>query len=89
MYEVVDVHGGHSGVPVWMTEDHWVELKLLPSPRVSLKALRAVQGLLESLKKTSNERKELSFEGVSDANSETENATTKQGNTEKPNQARE
>ena len=75
MYEVVDVHGGCTGVPVWMTEAHWRNSKLSTRPRVSLQALRQVQGLLESLKDSSNESEELSFGGVSDANGETKTST--------------
>jgi len=71
MYEIVDINGGCSGVPVWMTEAHWRNLELSSRSRVALRALREVQGLLESLKKASSESEELSLEGVSDANSKT------------------
>lgn len=72
MYDVVDIRGGCTAVPVWMTEPRWSNLKLSSRPVVVLKALREVQSLLKSLKNTSNESDALSLEGVSYANSETE-----------------
>ena len=83
---MVDIHGGCSGVPAWMTENRWKELKLSPAPRVSLKALKEVQALLESVKTLSNGSNKLSLEGVNDANSEAEMSATKQGSSEKPDQ---
>jgi hypothetical protein len=87
MYEVVDVHGGRSGVPVWMTERCWVNFEVLSSPRVSLKALRAVTSLLESVRKASDESDELSFEGVGDEKSKAKSLTVKMGDTSKAHQA--
>lgn len=88
MYEIVDVHGGCSGVPVWMTEEHWRSLKVSPRAQVALKALREVQGLLESLKNSSNESEEVSFRGVSDAKSKTKAITTESANTQRQSQKR-
>jgi len=46
MYEVLDVHGGHSGIPAWMTEPRWRGLQIASRPRVSRAVLNSLRGLL-------------------------------------------
>ena len=77
MYQTVDVHGGHTGIPVWMTEACWQNLKLSTSPRVSLKAIQEIQSLLKSLKSLSSESSKLSSEGLNDAKSKAKSSATK------------
>lgn len=76
MYDVVDVHGGHGGIPAWMTEPRWRELRIASRPRVAREVLHAIRGLLNALNSGSNGSKKLSFEGGSDEGSEAMRAIT-------------
>ena len=54
MYDAVDVHGGCSGIPAWMSQPHWKELRLAHSPHVPLIVLRNLRALLDRLRSVSN-----------------------------------
>src|SRR2546428_9183185 len=46
MYGVLDVHGGHSGIPAWMTEPRWRGLQIASRPRVPRAVLNSLPRLL-------------------------------------------
>ena len=53
-YETVDVHGSSSGIPVWMTEAGWRDLRVAERPKVPLVVLENLRALLVSLRCVSN-----------------------------------
>lgn len=79
VYEVIDVHGGHRGIPAWMTEPRWRGLQMASRPRVSRAVLNSLGGLLNALNSGSNGSERLSFEGGSDEASEAMGAATVPG----------
>jgi hypothetical protein len=89
MYEVLDVHGGHSGIPVWMTEPRWRGLQIASQPRVSRAVLNSLRGLLNALNSGSNESEQLSFEGGGDEGSKAMRAATVPAGLQEENQRRE
>lgn len=89
MYDVIDVHGGHSGLPVWMTEPRWRELRIASRPRVTREVLHSIRGLLNMLNSGSNGSKKLSFDGGSDEGSEAMRAITAPEGLREEDQGRE
>jgi hypothetical protein len=89
VYEVIDVHGGHSGIPAWMTEPRWRELQVASRPRVSRAVLHSLRGLLNTLNSGSNGSEQLSFEGGGDEGSEATWAATAPDGLQETDQRRE
>ena len=89
MHEVLDVHGGHSGIPVWMTEPRWRELQIASRPRVSRTVLHSLRGLIHGLNSASNVSEQLSLEGGGDERSEATRAAAAQGGLQGAVQSRE
>ena len=89
MYEVLDVHGGHNGIPAWMTEPRWRGLQIPSRPRVSRAVLNSLRGLLNALNSTSNGSEQLSFEGGSDERSEAMRAADAPAGLQEAGQRRE
>ncbi len=54
MSDSVDIHSSCSGIPVWMTQAHWKELRLANRPQVPLLVLRNLRALLASLHSVCN-----------------------------------
>lgn len=52
--DALDVHGSRSGIPVWMTEARWKELRITERPSVPLIVLKNLRALLASLRSVSN-----------------------------------
>ena len=73
MYDALDVHGGSTGIPAWMTESRWKELRVGDRPSVSLQILQELRALLASLHPASNEDERV-HGGHGDENTQTKNA---------------
>jgi hypothetical protein len=54
LYDAVDVWGGSTGIPVWMTEARWKDLRVTEQPCVPLSVLQNLRTLLASLRSVSN-----------------------------------
>jgi hypothetical protein len=70
MCDVADALGSRCGIPGWMMEPRWRELRISARPSVSREVLHALRGLLNALHSGSNEGTQLSFEGGSDEGTE-------------------
>ena len=46
MYDALDVHGGSTGIPTWMTELRWKDLRITDRPNVPLQILERLSMLL-------------------------------------------
>ena len=46
MYDSLDMHGGSTGIPTWMTEPHWKELRITDQPQIPLKIFQKLHALL-------------------------------------------
>jgi hypothetical protein len=66
MYDVIDVHGGSAGVPVWMTEPRWRNLRVVERAILPVEALRELRELLLSQKSCLNAGKPLHGEQRND-----------------------
>jgi len=50
MYDALDVHGGSTGIPVWMTEPQWKKLLIAKQVKIPLNFLKELSMLLASQK---------------------------------------
>ena len=66
MYDTIDVHGGSAGVPVWMTEPRWRNLRVVERAILPVEALRELRELLLSQKSCLNAGKPLHGEQRND-----------------------
>lgn len=66
MYDTIDVHGGSAGVPVWMTEPMWRNLRVVKRATLPVEALRELRELLLSQKSCLNAGKPLHGEQRND-----------------------
>ena len=57
MYDTIDVHGGSAGVPVWMTEPRWRNLRVVERAILPVEVLRELKKLLLSQKSCLNAEK--------------------------------
>ena len=89
MYDTLDVHGGSTAIPTWMTEPHWKDLRITDQPKVPLQILQKLHALLKSQSFCSNGNGN-SYGGQGNdgknttntsATAEVEKASSKRGNT--------
>ncbi len=66
MYDIIDVHGGSAGVPVWMTEPRWRSLRVVERAILPVEVFRELRELLLSQKSCLNASKPLHGEQRND-----------------------
>jgi hypothetical protein len=66
MYDIIDVHGGSVGVPVWMTEPRWRSLRVVERAMLPVEVFRELRELLLIQKSCLNASKPLHGEQRND-----------------------
>ena len=76
MYDALDVYGGSTGIPTWMTEPHWKNLTIAKRVKIPVNFLKELSMLLASQKSCSN-GSETFHGGQFNAEKKTASATAK------------